>query len=453
MPPLITSRLSYDWDFIKHKKENKYLVASASEGVWETPTKDGWTEITLPFACKAVSGGVKFNCFLTENNQIFVTKHFTDVICKELSPFIIDNTKWLIPINIPLLIEQYCNKMEEENDKNTLQNGLQKDLQNTLQKILQNRFEINRMDCSGTSIYIEMKGGFLIKLSSKIDYYLDYLNDKIKILAVCPQYEKAAILTGSNKLTFFGDYLQPVNTQKITKEKIKLMATSPVCTAIVTEDNKLYFNGDDSNSACSGINCLKDFEYLPTIFENESPIIDLKCGYIHTIVLLQNGNIYATGYNDLKQCGHAGSSTTFLLFDKSSILNNKVLGLRCTSRGTVLMTEREAIFIGEVAVLMKCLSSFNYTTCVRVPLNNNNNCKRLYNDSVNINGISMVDSGSVDENFNLELNEVGVGGWHYTVYKKVVGLEKSLIYFKQNLEKIVKNNYNEFMYDIEFIVN
>ncbi|KAL9651562.1 hypothetical protein ABK040_001507 [Willaertia magna] len=162
---------------------------------------------------------------------------------------------------------------------------------------------------------------------------------------------------------------------------------------IITKENKLFKKSNDV------------FHYKSSLFEKESKVVDLKCGYRHSVILLENQSIYAFGFNSLYQCGVFNYTSGENIDEPTKLtipLKLPILSIQCTSRGTCIVCKDEIIFIGEVVE-----SEINKT-------------KRISTSNLE------------DNNY---FNAVACGPWHYIVYKKNEKISKSLEYFTNNLGK------------------
>ncbi|KAL9656980.1 hypothetical protein ABK040_007068 [Willaertia magna] len=182
---------------------------------------------------------------------------------------------------------------------------------------------------------------------------------------------------------------------------------------IVTMENKLY---------CKQYN--EPFQYKKSNFENESNVIDLKCGYDHTVILLENQSIYAFGYNSIHQCGvFEYAQEVFILTKLTTIpFNSTILSIQYTSRGTCIVCKDEIIFIGEL-------------------VENELNCLKRISTTINN------DCDNYGKEFNY-FNSVACGPWHYIIYRNCDELfTKSLEYFMSNM----KSKFLKFI-DINIVV-
>ncbi|KAL9646354.1 hypothetical protein ABK040_014506 [Willaertia magna] len=260
-----------------------------------------------------------------------------------------------------------------------------------------------------------------------------YIKDNFKIFATCPLSQRFIAINKNNKFKCWqikivkqkrciksvciNEKAQKIIDKLLIEKGIKILTCGGDFSVIVTNDNKMYFEGPNTYNSQSGIQTEEfEYTYLKTPFEEMSEIKQVKCGYYHTIVLLNNGKVFATGYNILKQCGQnsADDSQTFLEFKLPIGLQVKEIG--CNSRGTYFTTINtdKVYFVGEVFEDKKD-EQFGDVTA---------HCFNLQYST------------------NLKFNTVVAGGWHYIVYHKNLKESKSLIYFKNNLQSLTTTNSN-----------
>lgn len=82
----------------------------------------------------------------------------------------------------------------------------------------------------------------------------------------------------------------------------------------LTSDGKVYSTGFNDNGQLGlGDNLRRS---KPTLVDalKDFKVIDIACGYYHTLARLANGDVYSFGRNDKGQCGiEEGGSSSFLL--------------------------------------------------------------------------------------------------------------------------------------------
>ncbi|KAL9648709.1 hypothetical protein ABK040_003647 [Willaertia magna] len=145
--------------------------------------------------------------------------------------------------------------------------------------------------------------------------------------------------------------IKDITTNEIDNTTIKAIGCSGRSNIVVTINNKIYVKGDNQFHVQAGLKSENAFLYLETYFESE--IVDVKCGYFHTIILLKNGTVYSAGYNCIGQTDvYNRQDVTKLahpLFEDEIIKR-----IFCTSRGTALIANNNfAYFIGEVVCDLK----------------------------------------------------------------------------------------------------
>ncbi|KAL9656456.1 hypothetical protein ABK040_005221 [Willaertia magna] len=85
--------------------------------------------------------------------------------------------------------------------------------------------------------------------------------------------------------------IKDIKTNEIDNTPIKSIGCSGRSNILVTINNKIYVKGDNQFQVQAGLKSENKFLYLHTNFESE--IVDVKCGYFHTIILLKNGTVYS----------------------------------------------------------------------------------------------------------------------------------------------------------------
>ncbi|KAL9645067.1 hypothetical protein ABK040_004559 [Willaertia magna] len=237
------------------------------------------------------------------------------------------------------------------------------------------------------------------------------------------------IYTNLNELYSFEDrILAKVNLGFLQdSQSIRLAATTNGgVELLVTKENKIYTK---TNFKPYGIshNVTAQFEYRETPFEKQSKIIDVKGGFSHFVVLLKNKTVYSIGYNNLGQLGEDQLVTEKTYEFKQIILktreNIQVDQIYASSRGTVLRTDNEFIFLGEVIQ--------GFTKNSMIP-----NIKYSYILK--------------REESNRKWNAISCGPWSYLVYfKEEENSSKDLTSFLQNLKNYSFNVEKNLTHDIE----
>lgn len=138
---------------------------------------------------------------------------------------------------------------------------------------------------------------------------------------------------------------------------IKKISTGEGHTFILMSDNTLFCFGFNSNGQL-GISSINKHIIYPTIvdpenYENEK-IIDVVCGYYHSIILTESRNIYVSGRNNGNQIG-GGSRISIYKFEKvnlSSILkyDETVTKINSSSHNSCFITNKGVVYgVGNTA--------------------------------------------------------------------------------------------------------
>ncbi|KAH3675140.1 hypothetical protein WICMUC_002796 [Wickerhamomyces mucosus] len=75
----------------------------------------------------------------------------------------------------------------------------------------------------------------------------------------------------------------------------------------------------------------KDLDKLTSVFQSEIPIKKISSGGNHTLILLENGQIYSSGDNTFSQCGIDGSFTKTLSVFTNIPLKDKSNWINCST--------------------------------------------------------------------------------------------------------------------------
>ncbi|KAL9649899.1 hypothetical protein ABK040_011372 [Willaertia magna] len=311
-----------------------------------------------------------------------------------------DNKIYIIPLNDLKIIKKYENKyfVKIEND---WINGYEIKINNFAMDLFGINFEIKDI--------LEQEYGLIFWLKNGYLFFLNFNNTLQQIESLKKSKIFISVQTINMVSCFFVKdeygHCYIVNRTLDEVSEITIENEEPMfygCYSsnkdiIITKQNKLYIK--------EGIKQL--FKYKQTKFEEESKVIDLKCGYKHTVFLLENQSIYAFGLNSLHQCGVYEARTDIIEPTKLTIpLKYPILSIGTTSRGTVIFCKEEIVFIGEtVDKEVDCTKRIS-----TVNLNNNK------------------------EELNY-FNAVACGPWHYIVYRKYESVTKSLEYFMLNLKR------------------
>ncbi|KAL9643308.1 hypothetical protein ABK040_014763 [Willaertia magna] len=266
-----------------------------------------------------------------------------------------------------------------------------------------------------------------------------FVESGIKFIACGPVSNHYIVVDKNEKIHYFrGKNIieQDIDTNEI-KEPIKCIGCSGSSDIVVTTSNKMYGHGDNQFNVLAGVVSRDKFSYIKTPFEKESEIVDVKCGYYYTAVLLRNSTVYSVGNNTHGSCDLYSPNTAIPHFTKlkCDLFDNNVFFTKiyCSSRGIALITNKqEAFLIGEVVYdLQQYDGTINGITSYTI---NNEKNKTIHKIKL--------DNG---------FNDIAAGGWHYIIYNNVnLNGRKSLIYFENNLYHLSKENNNN-LSDVNFL--
>ncbi|KAL9642089.1 hypothetical protein ABK040_004136 [Willaertia magna] len=314
-------------------------------------------------------------------------------------------------------------------------------------KIKKENIKIKNLYANYSELIIQLENDELI--INEYTTIITFINIGIKFISCGPLSNHYIVVDKNGKLHYFkrAELNETLIDTTEIKTSIKCIGCSERSNILATIDNKIYVCGDNQFNVQCGLTSQFKFTYLETPFEKESEIVDIKCGFFHTIVLLKNGSVYTVGYNPLGACNVENTATiaTFHKLTQHSLFQNEFfIKIQGSSRGTVLITNKNvAYFIGEVVYALT-----NYRDAM-------NDAKKSVvgecddEDIVNYklkhgNTVQRVKLGS-------KYNEVVAGGWHYVIYKNVnLHENKSLQYFNKNFKKLI-NEGTQYYSDISFI--
>ncbi|EFC38749.1 predicted protein [Naegleria gruberi] len=287
-------------------------------------------------------------------------------------------------------------------------------------------YYINDLMGNPKKIQYRMGGGHIFLLEKTRIGIIDYIETDPKF-----KIEDYSSFGGINKffcgplsshhVVLTNDRRVFVNNQQFslnTKESPTIIKLAACCGSgvVLASDKHLYARGDNTFNVFTSVNndfSSSFFEKIP--FEFPANIKDVKCGFFHTIVLLENNQIFGCGYNTLKQStfgiADAGidSLSDFRLIEFDFGIPKEIA---CSSRGTVVINTNGDVFMaGEVVSdfppselkLNPSLFKFNITTFDRE-----------------------------------EFNTISVGGWQYVIYYEIFDeTRKGELHMKRNLGSLL----------------
>ncbi|KAL9653835.1 hypothetical protein ABK040_012896 [Willaertia magna] len=300
---------------------------------------------------------------------------------------------------------------------------------------IMNRSSIKNVKCSGNCLLFELHNQQIVLIDCRKFDAIDipifyYTYPKLKRIKRGCVSNRFVLLMNNNEMKMIdstGENHEIIDLPTFNYGEINQLALSNESIIIVTNNNQMYGYGPGEDNQFNGIHPTSNNEwiYIETIFEKESKVKSLKCGYSHTVVLLQNGNIYGVGLNSIGQAGKPNPSqndedsvTTFTKFSFSINLIDRIETIYCLSRGTILQTNKEFICLGEIAINHSEKSQLGDISVVRLKREN---------------------------------NYCSTGPWHLVFYYKEKNDERNLKYFLQKL-KDLSNQLQFAFYDIDFII-
>ncbi|KAL9656088.1 hypothetical protein ABK040_007706 [Willaertia magna] len=338
----------------------------------------------------------------------------------------IDNKLYLVGSRLENNKLFNCVKFIDKNDSNLFWNFFEIDLNKLLKKENNenNNNFIKNIKCSGNCILFELIDKKVIVMDCRSfqgneNKFYEYSFPNLKRIKRGCVSNHLVFLMNNNEIKWIDttdSKYELIDLPTFTFGNIKHLALSNKSLIVVTNENKMYGFGSNKEETVNSVELdNKQWTYIHTIFENESKVKSLKCGYSHCVVLLENGNIYGCGLNSLEQAGQPNASRsddhlpTFMKFAFPVDFVDKIESVYGMSRGTILQTSKEFICIGEIA--RDSGSDFGDLHAVRL--------ERKYG-----------------------INHVTTGPWHCIFYFKEKHSSKDLIYFTNNLQRIVNNTFS-----------
>ncbi|KAL9656082.1 hypothetical protein ABK040_007700 [Willaertia magna] len=363
---------------------------------------------TLPFKVKKIkcSGEYYFeyNIYWTTDNKVYL-------VTSELAHSLLEKSKSF-----------NCVKFIDKNNSDLVWKFYEINLNKFLKNENNNNF-IKNIKCSGNCISFELNDKKVIVMDcgtikeSEVKFY-EYSFPNLKRIKRGCVSNHLVFLMNNNEMkwidtTELNEY-KFIDLPTFTFGNIKHLALANTLLFIITDENKMYGFGSDSKFDFNSV-LLNETEwtYTKTIFENESKVKSMKCGYSHCVVLLENGNIYGCGLNNAEQAGQPTLNNnilpTFMKFAFPITLIDKIESIYCMSIGTILQTSKEFICIGQIA--WDCGSNLGDIHVARL-----------------------------ERKFNI--NHVTTGPWHCLFYHKDKYSSKGIIYFLNNLQNMVKHTFS-----------
>ncbi|KAL9657145.1 hypothetical protein ABK040_002770 [Willaertia magna] len=265
---------------------------------------DKWQEWTFPPNCKTIkglAGGAYFSAFYNEFNEIYM-----------------------------------LGKNDKINNNNLIKIT---DIWYKLNNCLNEKYEIKNLFVNRHYIIVQLQNDKLIINANTIINQFQKIGIKY---VTCGPLSNTFIVVDKNDQIFnvIFDNVVKLDSKEITTT-IKCIGCSDNSFILVTIDNKMFGYGNNQFNVQLGLYSTDKFNYIITPFEKESEIMDVKCGYYHTVVLLKNGTFYVCGYNNLGQTNvyNQVNVPRFTKLTHPLFENEFITKIYCSSRGTVLITK------------------------------------------------------------------------------------------------------------------
>ena len=297
--------LSLYYDCFNHHHYTKYWPIPVPFDLGNE-TSTTFSEIELPFACRDIGLGKTINYFFTTDGMVIIHSDFLSEGLTKQENSIVMNSK---NPNPPFYILDM---------KKVVKKALEKE-----QPIENPSYEVKRVTNDYSSIYIETTDGLLIRVGGNDVVAYPYLRNRIKILTSSTFDSSLLVVTFDDTLFFFTQGSPRENPDFQHGYEIVLAAVGPDAVAIVTKDNVLHTMGPNTYGSCGG-----GGNWGFTQFNHfEKKIISVKCGYLHMVLLFEDGSLMSTGYNNLKQCLVLDSDSLGTFTAPSMTLKNTSMGM------------------------------------------------------------------------------------------------------------------------------
>ncbi|XP_034190761.2 uncharacterized protein LOC117609034 [Osmia lignaria lignaria] len=129
-------------------------------------------------------------------------------------------------------------------------------------------------------------------------------------------------------------------------EPVKQISAGYYHSAFLTESGSVYVCGE-SESGKLGINVNFSTQVTPKQMQLPSPAVHVACGGHHTVILVENGNVYCTGSNSNGQLG-LGTNVTELqtpkLLSRGMLQNDTISRISCGESHTAIVTGSGKLF-------------------------------------------------------------------------------------------------------------
>ncbi|KAG2374985.1 hypothetical protein C9374_010359 [Naegleria lovaniensis] len=313
-------------------------------------------------------------------------------------------------------------------------------------------YVLSEVYCGQYFVILRMMNDLLVYLSvtnftTLVDEsYVTSGRKELKQIYVGPLSQHMIALKTDNTFDYFECY------QRFNKTTDKHLVSIPrghvivncACagrtTFIVVEDpsnhsHHLYVHGDNQFMVQSGFNSTASFAELTNTPFVGKRVKDIKCGYFHTCILLEDGSVYTCGYNAYHQLGYSGGdselkqvqfpnmplqedSYSHSVHDEANSFQTKQV--LCSSIATLFINDTGFLMVGDPisslrrkGLFASGVQAFHYL---------------FGEDSIEL----------IPGSKPLHSNSVAVGGWHFVVYNKTSVSTKYLKYFFNNLERFSK---------------
>ncbi|KAI6652028.1 Secretion-regulating guanine nucleotide exchange factor [Oopsacas minuta] len=120
---------------------------------------------------------------------------------------------------------------------------------------------------------------------------------------------------------------------------------------LLSENRKIFVCGDNSYGQC-GLECALDKPYIlkPVKLENVDAVVKIDCGWQHSLLLTEKGEVYSWGRCDYGQLGREvisgkikeGKGTTDI---KRVGLSCKIVDIKCGAQHSIVLSENSQVYV------------------------------------------------------------------------------------------------------------
>jgi alpha-tubulin suppressor-like RCC1 family protein len=151
---------------------------------------------------------------------------------------------------------------------------------------------------------------------------------------------RSSLIALSSNQIFIESLIKKSIVEELCRKQIIGFRNGEFHKIALTIDGKIYCwgrgvlgNGSKSDN--------KPFDNKPELnsYLKDKQIIDVKCGYEHTLVLTNNNEVFGWGRNSFGQVGNGSFHDVLVPIQVNKFLDEKVKGISCGSNHSMMLTE------------------------------------------------------------------------------------------------------------------